>query len=131
MYFFFQAEDGIRDYKVTGVQTCALPIWNASDRPIENEKCKLSGFLVDHCGCEILLAIVIEIARRGIGMCAGIESKRLIAGAVRVHCGAILRMLRQPGDEHFLLRRTEGVSAIASGGSLVLLPAGDGNDTDG
>src|SRR5256885_10255790 len=24
--FFFQAEDGIRDYKVTGVQTCALPI---------------------------------------------------------------------------------------------------------
>src|SRR5256885_7012919 len=25
--FFFQAEDGIRDYKVTGVQTCALPIY--------------------------------------------------------------------------------------------------------
>src|SRR5256885_11233710 len=24
---FFQAEDGIRDYKVTGVQTCALPIY--------------------------------------------------------------------------------------------------------
>src|SRR2546426_8133961 len=27
IFFFFQAEDGIRDYKVTGVQTCALPIW--------------------------------------------------------------------------------------------------------
>src|SRR5688500_19160539 len=26
VYFFFQAEDGIRDYKVTGVQTCTLPI---------------------------------------------------------------------------------------------------------
>src|SRR6266550_609718 len=26
-YFFFQAEDGIRDVAVTGVQTCALPIW--------------------------------------------------------------------------------------------------------
>src|SRR5207245_7946758 len=25
--FFFQAEDGIRDANVTGVQTCALPIW--------------------------------------------------------------------------------------------------------
>src|SRR6266481_6924635 len=25
--FFFQAEDGIRDGTVTGVQTCALPIW--------------------------------------------------------------------------------------------------------
>src|SRR5205807_6413214 len=30
-FFFFQAEDGIRDYKVTGVQTCALPIY-AFDR---------------------------------------------------------------------------------------------------
>src|SRR5256885_4022277 len=29
--FFFQAEDGIRDYKVTGVQTCALPISDASE----------------------------------------------------------------------------------------------------
>src|SRR5689334_24776128 len=26
IYFFFQAEDGIRDGTVTGVQTCALPI---------------------------------------------------------------------------------------------------------
>src|SRR3989440_5413955 len=29
-FFFFQAEDGIRDLIVTGVQTCALPIWAAS-----------------------------------------------------------------------------------------------------
>src|SRR5436309_4041307 len=27
-FFFFQAEDGIRDFHVTGVQTCALPISN-------------------------------------------------------------------------------------------------------
>src|SRR5215469_8370316 len=27
VFFFFQAEDGIRDLYVTGVQTCALPIW--------------------------------------------------------------------------------------------------------
>ena len=27
-FFFFQAEDGIRDHCVTGVQTCALPIWS-------------------------------------------------------------------------------------------------------
>ena len=26
-FFFFQAEDGIRDTSVTGVQTCALPIY--------------------------------------------------------------------------------------------------------
>src|SRR5690349_22324699 len=29
-FFFFQAEDGIRDLYVTGVQTCALPIWFAA-----------------------------------------------------------------------------------------------------
>src|SRR2546427_12584322 len=29
-FFFFQAEDGIRDLTVTGVQTCALPIWDGS-----------------------------------------------------------------------------------------------------
>src|SRR5688572_33399504 len=42
MCFFFQAEDGIRDLTVTGVQTCALPIFHppesagggaAGDRP--------------------------------------------------------------------------------------------------
>src|SRR6266436_7215597 len=40
-FFFFQAEDGIRDVAVTGVQTCALPIY--SFRPkLESE---LSGAL--------------------------------------------------------------------------------------
>src|SRR2546429_2992064 len=29
-FFFFQAEDGIRDVAVTGVQTCALPIFHRS-----------------------------------------------------------------------------------------------------
>src|SRR5256885_12337146 len=32
--FFFQAEDGIRDYKVTGVQTCALPIFRKRDEQL-------------------------------------------------------------------------------------------------
>src|SRR5690606_39716047 len=32
-FFFFQAEDGIRDFHVTGVQTCALPIfWEEGGR---------------------------------------------------------------------------------------------------
>src|SRR5436305_7131591 len=32
IFFFFQAEDGIRDADVTGVQTCALPISRATTR---------------------------------------------------------------------------------------------------
>src|SRR6266496_6084183 len=40
LFFFFQAEDGIRDLYVTGVQTCALPIsvfvvpWQRADRTL-------------------------------------------------------------------------------------------------
>src|SRR5256885_3543647 len=34
LFFFFQAEDGIRDYKVTGVQTCALPISNCTGKTV-------------------------------------------------------------------------------------------------
>src|SRR5215203_7416380 len=41
LFFFFQAEDGIRDIGVTGVQTCALPICptvvHAPARPVPNE----------------------------------------------------------------------------------------------
>src|SRR5258706_2134827 len=32
-FFFFQAEDGIRDWSVTGVQTCALPIFDLEIAP--------------------------------------------------------------------------------------------------
>src|SRR5690606_40331366 len=32
--FFFQAEDGIRDFHVTGVQTCALPIYRIYQGPV-------------------------------------------------------------------------------------------------
>src|ERR1039457_1715664 len=35
--FFFQAEDGIRDYKVTGVQTCALPIYPVATRNLDSD----------------------------------------------------------------------------------------------
>src|SRR5258706_13020725 len=37
MLFFFQAEDGIRDWSVTGVQTCALPI---SAAPADGRSCR-------------------------------------------------------------------------------------------
>src|SRR5690625_3533994 len=44
-YFFFQAEDGIRDGHVTGVQTCALPIF--SEYVKENYTSR-SGFISYH-----------------------------------------------------------------------------------
>src|SRR5690606_40088758 len=36
-FFFFQAEDGIRDFHVTGVQTCALPIYYYPEFKIGSE----------------------------------------------------------------------------------------------
>src|SRR5699024_11532642 len=37
--FFFQAEDGIRDRNVTGVQTCALPIFYTATNDIKADTC--------------------------------------------------------------------------------------------
>src|SRR2546430_6901397 len=42
-FFFFQAEDGIRDLTVTGVQTCALPIWARETRSPSNMMQELAG----------------------------------------------------------------------------------------
>src|SRR2546422_3819618 len=42
LFFFFQAEDGIRDVAVTGVQTCALPICNPA-QPFPVADCELPG----------------------------------------------------------------------------------------
>src|SRR5438093_1821603 len=38
LFFFFQAEDGIRDWSVTGVQTCALPIFADLGLPTREER---------------------------------------------------------------------------------------------
>src|SRR5690606_39299262 len=38
--FFFQAEDGIRDFHVTGVQTCALPIFESELVDLEPEEAR-------------------------------------------------------------------------------------------
>src|SRR5690606_40732965 len=42
--FFFQAEDGIRDFHVTGVQTCALPIFPSAP---PHERCSRMTQFVD------------------------------------------------------------------------------------
>src|SRR5690606_40593012 len=44
-FFFFQAEDGIRDFHVTGVQTCALPIYSSANRNGEKARAAMAGCL--------------------------------------------------------------------------------------
>src|SRR5205085_6728430 len=44
VFFFFQAEDGIRDLTVTGVQTCALPIWIGDETDLHGRQRDLEHF---------------------------------------------------------------------------------------
>src|SRR2546426_7206856 len=69
--FFFQAEDGIRDYKVTGVQTCALPISGVAFDQIlaaaypDGRLATLHG--AGRAGCERLGAVERWLAERSGG----------------------------------------------------------------
>src|SRR5256886_11489665 len=69
---FFQAEDGIRDLTVTGVQTCALPISSGS---IETRWIGVVSWMwssghdgggADQCGLHLAVAIAAELRARNL-----------------------------------------------------------------
>src|SRR3712207_7792868 len=57
-FFFFQAEDGIRDIGVTGVQTCALPIFGA--------RLPLAGYQLAHAEARVGLHGVGDLRADGL-----------------------------------------------------------------
>src|SRR5690606_39939792 len=79
-FFFFQAEDGIRDFHVTGVQTCALPI--SKEKP----RSRAAGFwgkdpgddLLSHAGCTLPSARLRFTSEFGMG--SGGSTKLLSPG---------------------------------------------------
>src|SRR5207248_6970511 len=77
-----QAEDGIRDRTVTGVQTCALPIFHGvvSDRPPAGESDVDRG---QRAEADDALAIAIETARP-VGD-VRVERGRALVGILRAH----------------------------------------------
>src|SRR5207237_6746404 len=70
-FFFFQAEDGIRDSSVTGVQTCALPIFELA---LAHDRIELVG-LHSHIGSQVFdlrghlaaMEIVLRSEERRVG----------------------------------------------------------------
>src|SRR3712207_9393796 len=69
MFFFFQAEDGIRDIGATGVQTCALPIsptvWIGLLRHPEFEARDLSSLRKGYYGASAMpVEVLLEMSRR-------------------------------------------------------------------
>src|SRR5256886_3486494 len=67
LFFFFQAEDGIRDLTVTGVQTCALPIWFGRGRSMTGV---VLGWLVGTPGgwaiTQLVGVLVVGLAVAGV-----------------------------------------------------------------
>src|SRR5437764_12548923 len=73
--FFFQAEDGIRDTSVTGVQTCALPIYFLSLNPRRKKSCRICS---RGCGSRSEERRVGKECRYG---CAAYQDKNSAKGA--------------------------------------------------
>src|SRR5690606_39457961 len=55
-FFFFQAEDGIRDFHVTGVQTCALPILTSAIRIVIDAAPRNTANASTCAGCSVPVA---------------------------------------------------------------------------
>src|SRR5690606_41097322 len=75
--FFFQAEDGIRDFHVTGVQTCALPIWIL--RPGEHPGQGV-GYLEDGT------MVVVENGAEAVGR----EERLVVTGTLQTSAGRMV-----------------------------------------
>src|SRR5207247_5288878 len=84
--FFFQAEDGIRDPLVTGVQTCALPIYPLRPEPLRAAAADAVVIEVDVLQIVELLqhevARVVEDARARVAV--DVVEERFVAGAVEI-----------------------------------------------
>src|SRR6266508_6447731 len=76
--FFFQAEDGIRDGHVTGVQTCALPISERASRPYDKGR---DGFVFGEGAGIVVLESAEHAARRGARVYAEIAGAGITSDA--------------------------------------------------
>src|SRR3989441_5926441 len=104
-FFFFQAEDGIRDKLVTGVQTCALPICLSGQHLISRQRFALemveaatppfSRILDAGCGSGVMAAKLIQrgYAVWGIDLAEPmIRHARQLCGSARFGVGDIERI---------------------------------------
>src|SRR5699024_3680147 len=69
--FFYQEEDGIRDRNVTGVQTCALPIYKARTLNVFHLGDDVAAGLGTSVERERLVLLLLAVALAGAGVAAG------------------------------------------------------------
>src|SRR5215467_12046688 len=100
VFFFFQAEDGIRDYKVTGVQTCALPIFPRATPmlpPRTIGRC-VPASCRHRAGPILSAAPAIRIERQAVGVIAAGEARSVerLLHAVMVRLAQRLKVRSVP-----------------------------------
>src|SRR6266478_8893643 len=77
LFFFFQAEDGIRDLTVTGVQTCAFPIWIFRGFGVEVVELIRREELLYGFDDDIRVALAQEMRGRGVEIHARTQVARI------------------------------------------------------
>src|SRR5205807_7886302 len=103
LFFFFQAEDGIRDYKVTGVQTCALPISSISShlvRPVHEGDTVRWWRQARAAARGARGTRIAASSRTAAGRCTRLRAERLARGAYTRARGVIERLRRAAAATH-------------------------------
>src|SRR6266568_277608 len=112
MFFFFQAEDGIRDGTVTGVQTCALPIYDLLGALRDAARVRVLAAPVGSAAANVddgpavgrpreigdLLTVVVRVGGQGLALVVGGCRDPHVARATRVEHPRD-RAARRRGDE--------------------------------
>src|SRR5260370_4096686 len=112
VFFFFQAEDGIRDSSVTGVQTCALPIWIPAsgeaqrqvDPPVAKQLPDLDHFTLDLDPVEGIQKRAVQLARLKPGQVGGDAQVRTVPEPEVRHGVRPFDLVRPRGGEDLCIR---------------------------
>ena len=113
-FFFFQAEDGIRDSPVTGVQTCALPIYNlASDLSGGQSK------LVD-IGRALMSSPSFLLLDEPVAGVAGHLAEKIFQNLRTLTSCEGIGMLVIEHNMEFILRRDVDRIIVMNGGQILL-----------
>src|SRR5215213_8886940 len=113
-FFFFQAEDGIRDWSVTGVQTCALPI---------SRRLLLEGSSIDELLARVRAehgadAEIVHAQERLVGGVGGFFARRRYEVAVQVNDDETGAGAGQLGQEQAMTGSSSGPSGGTAGSPL-------------
>src|SRR5258707_9571043 len=92
--FFFQAEDGIRDIGVTGVQTCALPISRSASRPPDEPRDR--GCAAPLSNAREADALVLERAAEILFTCSHKPQSIMLGALCKVLRGTAAQLRDQP-----------------------------------